>query len=162
MSSQAFSSLIPLGAGRPVPLHPDESTIKLASNILLWTRITSCVTDEIHKLLGSVVEQQQSIHCLELYSPSESTLVALSGLSRSLSLLSDALLRERWGYPNSSTTSLPPTIPQLCSEILTSSMPSKTISPSLPPSSEEQSQHQANLPWYRQEPPAKEKDNHEE
>ena len=152
MNSQQFTSLIPLGAGPQVPVPHDADTTKLALNILLWTRITSCVADEIHKLLGSVAEQQQLTHSPEPYSPSESTLVALSSLSRSLSILSDAALKEKWERPPGSTISLRPTIPQLCSEILTSSMPSKTTSHSSPPSSKEQSQDQANLPWYRQEP----------
>ena len=147
------SSLTQLDAGLPLPLPPNEDITKIVSNTVLWMQVTSSVGQEISKLVGSVAEQPLSTPSPESCWISQWDCVTLSSLSRSLALLSDAMYREKANRGHGTPTSLQPTIPQQSYEILTSYLQSKTTSHSSPPSSEETSPNQQDLPWYRQEPP---------
>ena len=147
------TSLTPLDAVPQIPIPPSEDISKLVLNTQLWMHLTSSVLEEIHKLLGSVVAHPPSIPCREPSSLSESTLIGLSGLSRSLSILLDVLIKEKWHYPPEHIISLQPTIPQQSYETLISFTRSKTTSPSSTPSSKEQSPQPQPPKWYRQEPP---------
>ena len=152
MKLPAYTLQTLLDVGPQVQVPPVESISSLVSSTLLWTQTTSSVLDEMQKLLGCVLEQQQLTPSHQPYCPPESICQDLSKLSRCLLILSDVMLRVSSKQPEDSAISLPPTIPLQSFEILTSSMPSQTTSPSSTPTSKEPSQSQASLPWYRQEP----------
>jgi hypothetical protein len=146
------SSLIPLDAGHPLPLPPNEDITKTVSNTVLWMQVISSVGQEINKLVGSVAEQPLSTHSPESCWISQWDCGTLSSLSRSLALLSDAMYREKAKQGHGTSTSFQPTIPLQSYEILTSYIQSQTTSNSSLPSTEETCQSQQDLPWYRQEP----------